>query len=180
MENRIKQMKLLRQEGKLLREIGALFNLSRERVRQLIGNTGLINKSTPLMCIVCKRPFYNWINLRQRVCGEECRKIHKSNQKRKDQEQNRERNNIWRRNYMKKRLLDPEFKKRIQEKTNERRRRKYHSDPEWRKKCLLKTATWWKYKYYSDPEFRNKMLIYSKAHRKRKTDERTNSPVAQR
>lgn len=40
---RLQEMKAMREAGKTLAEIGAKYGVSRERVRQLIGNTGRIN-----------------------------------------------------------------------------------------------------------------------------------------
>ena len=86
-KNVIEQAKRLRRQGKSLQIIGDVFGVTRERIRQIVGNTGWINRvKYPIgfhRCSSCKKtlPVTNFYvsmtqNIRTLYCCKECLKTY--------------------------------------------------------------------------------------------------------
>ena len=71
---RIDEIIKLRKEGKLLREIGAIYNITRERVRQILNKQNIRGRVRPSVlvpktCPTCGKVFMKYIVT---YCGRKC------------------------------------------------------------------------------------------------------------
>ena len=70
----------------------------------------------------------------------------------------RESQNEARRKHL--RMRDPRFKAAHNEKQRNYQRERYQSDPEYRRKIINRVMVWHKEKYHSNPEYRRKVIDY--------------------
>ena len=70
---RKKMMLQLKKKNKTNREIGEVFKISDERVRQIIGNFGHIpSKKTKTKCAYCKKIFIHPLSEKRKYCTKQC------------------------------------------------------------------------------------------------------------